>query len=85
MEESLIVAYPGENGALLDWHGNKIGTYWVISSRLAIFFGHRSSEGSMYYYMRAVVNGITYSMRGFGRGIIAGGTTRKGPVPSSAS
>jgi hypothetical protein len=68
-----IIAYPGENGELNDWHGNAIGTWRVISSRPAIFFGHRSFWGDRYYYMRAVVNGVEYSLRGFGKGMAANG------------
>ena len=72
-----LVAYPGENGQLNDWHGNKIGTYYVISSREAVFFGHRSWIGSHYYFMRAKVGGKRYSLRGFGAGMVAMGKALK--------
>ena len=69
-----LVAYPGDNGVLGDWHGNQIGTYSIIGSRPAIFFGYQSCWGSTYYYMRARLNdGSTYSLRGFGKGMIARG------------
>ena len=71
--DSGIIAYPGENGVLQDWHGNQIGTYEVISSRPAIFFGHLSWQGHRYYFMRAVVDGKRYSLRGFGVGMVARG------------
>jgi len=68
-----VVAYPGANGILNDWHGQPIGTYHVISSRPAVFFGHRSWMADRYFYMRATINGVRYSLRGFGEGMIATG------------
>jgi hypothetical protein len=75
--DTRLIAYPSENGILNDWHGNKIGTYTVTSSRPAIFFGHHSHWGSRYYYMRATVNGKQYSLRGFGVGMVAMGKAIK--------
>ncbi len=72
-----LIAYPGKNGQLKDWHGNTIGSYSVISSRPAIFFGRRSWQGSRYYFMRAKVNGVSYSLRGFGVGMVAQGKAIK--------
>lgn len=72
--DDYIIAYPRKDGVLGDWHGNAIGTYTVISSREAIFFGYRSCMSSRYYYMRAILNdGSAYSLRGFGEGCIAKG------------
>ena len=72
--DQYLIAYPAAGGILADWHGARIGTYSVISSRPAVFFGHRSWQGSTYYYMRATVNnGAHYSLRGFGAGMIARG------------
>ena len=72
--DNVLVAYPDKGGILKDWHGNAIGTYSIISSRPAVFFGHRSWQGSQYYYMRAhLPNGSFYSIRGFGIGMIAKG------------
>lgn len=69
-----LIAYPGANGVLNDWHGRQIGTYQVISSRPAVFFGHRSFMADRYFYMRAkLTSGETYSLRGFGEGMIARG------------
>ncbi len=62
-----IVAYPAKDGVLKDWHGKQIGTYRIISSRPAVFFGER------FYFMRAQVSGREYSLRGFGDGMIAKG------------
>lgn len=68
-----LIAYPGKDGVLTDWHGNRIGTYTVLSSRPAVFFGYRSWIGSQFYFMRANVNGSVYSLRGFGIGYVAKG------------
>jgi hypothetical protein len=68
-----LIAYPADNGRLNDWHGNQIGTYSITSSREAIFFGRRSWMASRYYFMRATVNLQRYSLRGFGKGMIARG------------
>lgn len=75
--DDYLVAYPGKNGILKDWHGAQIGTYRVISSRPAVFFGYRSCWADKYYYMRAQVNGRTYSLRGFGVGMFARGRAVK--------
>jgi hypothetical protein len=77
VSESYLVAYPDEGGVLKDWHGNIIGTYTVLGSRPAIFFGHRSWQGSTYYYMRGHVGKAYYSLRGFGHGMIAKGKRTK--------
>jgi hypothetical protein len=76
--DNYLIAYPGENGVLNDWHGNQIGTWKIINARLARFFGQTSWQGPKYYYMRALVNGKQYSLRGFGKGMIAKGKAIKG-------
>jgi hypothetical protein len=76
--ENYLVAYPDKNGVLKDWHGNQIGTYKTISSRIARFFGRMSWQGSKYYYMRGFVNGKAYALRGFGEGMVAKGKAIKG-------
>ena len=68
-----LVAYPAADGRLNDWHGNEIGRYTVVSSRRAVFFGRMSHWGERFYYMRAIVDGQVYSIRGFGVGMIARG------------
>lgn len=75
--DTRLIAYPAKDGRLNDWHGNQIGTYCVLSSRPAVFFGHRSWMADRYYYMRAKVNGKLYSLRGFGEGMIATGKALK--------
>lgn len=71
--DSHLVAYPKEGGILQDWHGKEIGRWYEVSSRRAIFFGYESWQGDRYYYMRARVDGKTYSLRGFGAGMVAMG------------
>ena len=71
--DNYLIAYPAKDGELKDWHGNVIGFYRVISSRPAVFFRHHSWQGSRYYYMRATVNYVHYSIRGFGIGTVAKG------------
>lgn len=72
-----LIAYPAKDGVLKDWHGKAIGTWYEISSRPAVFFGHRSFMAERFYYMRAKVNGREYSLRGFGEGMIAKGKAIK--------
>ena len=60
-----IVAYPGPDGRLNDWHGLELGTWratssWPVNSH----YGHRM------YQIEATVNGVTYTGRGFGQGMI---------------
>lgn len=77
--DSHLIAYPADNSILQDWHGAQIGTYRVISSRAAVFFGHRSWQGDRYYFMRATLtDGRQYALRGFGKGMIAQGKRVKG-------
>lgn len=77
--DDYLIAYPSKDGVLKDWHGNVLGRYRVISSRPAVFFGHRSWVGSRYFYMRATLaDGRRYSLRGFGKGMIAKGKRIKG-------
>jgi hypothetical protein len=75
--DDYLIAYPAENGILTDWHGNKIGTWYVISWRDAVFFGYPSTWGSKYYYMRGIVNNRHYSLRGFGVNMVASGRALK--------
>jgi len=77
VSDTHCIAYPAKGGELHDWHGNVIGTYRVLSSRRAVFFGHRSWQGERYYFMRATVNGRQYSLRGFGVGMVAMGRALK--------
>jgi len=71
--DGYLVAYPGKDGVLCDWHGNRIGIWRVVSSWPAVFFGRRSWIGERMYAMRATVNGRAYALRGFGVGMVARG------------
>lgn len=77
VSDDYAIAYPDGKGNLNDWHGNKIGTYWVVSSRPAVFFGQHSWQGSRYFYMRGTIGARTYAFRGFGAGMIAKGKRMK--------
>jgi hypothetical protein len=68
-----LVCYPHDDGTVRDWAGEVLGTYRVVSSRPAVFFGRRSHWGERYYFMRAKVQGRTYAIRGFGPGMMAKG------------
>lgn len=68
-----LACYPHADGTVKSWDGATLGPYQVLSSRLAVFFGHHSWQGSRYYYMRAIVRDRTYSIRGFGVGMLARG------------
>lgn len=73
-----LACYPAADGTVKDWGGNTLGTYRVLSSRPAVFFGRQSWQGSRYYFMRATVNGTVYALRGFGVGMLARGRAVKG-------
>ena len=69
----LLIAYPAKDGALTDWHGRTIGTWRAVSSwRVNSFIGSRM------YQIEAVVNGATYTGRGFGEGMIYRGRPKRG-------
>ena len=68
-----IVAYPGANGQLKDWHGNVIGTWRAVSK-----WRIDSHYSSHMYQIEAIVNGIAYTGRGMGEGIIYRGKVKKG-------
>ncbi len=60
-----IVAYPGANGALLAWHGERLGSWRAVSS-----WRVESYMGSRMFQVEARVNGVAYTGRGFGEGCI---------------
>jgi hypothetical protein len=68
-----IVAYPGENGRLNDWHGNPIGTYRIVST----WRTPRSYVSSTMHQIEATVNGIVYTGRGAGTGMIYTGKRKR--------
>ena len=60
-----IIAYPGDHGVLNDWHGNAIG-HWRTVGRWPVY----SYSGSHMHQIEARVDGVIYTGRGFGRGMI---------------
>lgn len=71
--DNYLIAYPGKHGRLNNWHGKKIGIYFIISSRRA----PNSFINNRYYYMRARIGGNEYSLQGYGEGFIAKGKRLK--------
>lgn len=70
-----VIAYPDKHGNLTDWHGNKIGTCRSVASwRVESFLGTHMHQ------IEATVNGIIYTGRGFGAGMIYKGK-RKAKQP----
>jgi hypothetical protein len=61
-----IVAYPKANGVLGDWHGNTIGTWRAAST----WRTPRSFYSATMSQIEAEVNGVTYTGRGAGEGMI---------------
>lgn len=62
--DEVLIAYPGENGVLNDWHGQPLGTWRVLSS-----WRVRSWIGSTMYSIECRVKGVRYVGRGFGKGM----------------
>jgi len=66
IDDSVIVAYPGPDGKLQNWHGATIGTWRATSS-----WRVNSWIGSKMYQIRATLpDGRTYTGRGFGESMI---------------
>ena len=61
----VIVAYPGTGGVLGDWHGNRIGSWEQVAS-----WPVHSWMGSRMFQIEALVDGVLYTGRGFGVGMI---------------
>ena len=62
-----IIAYPAKDGILNDWHGKPLGTWRAISSwklPLTAWVSDRM------YQIEATVNGVKYTGRGCGIGMI---------------
>ena len=73
-----LVCYPHEDGSVREWAGATLGSYRVVSSRPAVFFGRSSWQGDRHFYMWATVQGRTYALRGFGPGMLARGRVVRG-------
>lgn len=68
-----IIAYPRENGVLGNWHGEPIGTWRAVST----WKTPRSYMSSTMSQIEATVNGIRYTGRGAGEGMIFKGKAKK--------
>jgi hypothetical protein len=69
---AFIIAYPGKDGVLKDWHGNALGTWRAVSSwQMGWPVAHRM------FQIEATVNGVTYTGRGLGEGMIYRGRRKK--------
>ena len=77
VSDDYLICYPdGETVAssVKNWGPNVLGHIVKVSSRPAIFFGHRSYMASRYFYFRVrLTDGRLYAVRGFGKGMIARG------------
>ncbi len=67
-----IAAYPAKNGILANWHGDPIGTWKAVST----WETPRSYVSSTMSQIEALVNGIRYTGRGAGEGMIFRGKTK---------
>ncbi len=63
----VIVAYPAKDGVLTDWHGEEIGRWKNVASWRP---SSSSWIGSIMYQIEARVDGVLYTGRGFGVGMI---------------
>jgi hypothetical protein len=61
-----IIAYPSKNGVLTDWHGEPLGTWKAVATWETPYSGISSTMSQI----EAVVNGVTYTGRGAGEGMI---------------
>jgi hypothetical protein len=68
-----IIAYPKEDGILGNWRGDPIGTWKAVST----WKTPRSFMSSTMSQIEAVVNGIRYTGRGAGIGMIFKGKSKK--------
>ena len=68
-----ITAYPKENGILGDWHGKPIGTWRAVSTWKTPL----SYLCSTISQIEAVVDGIKYTGRGAGVGMIYKGKVKR--------
>ena len=60
-----IVGYLGKDGVLTDWHGNKIGQYWITST----WKTPRSYVSYTMHQVGAYVDGVFYTGRSAGEGM----------------
>ncbi len=67
-----IIAYLGKDGILSDWHGKPLGTYRTVSTWPIYSF--LSSSMSQ---VEAVVDGIRYTGRSLGEGMLYRGKRKR--------
>jgi len=70
-----IVAYLGPARVLTDWHAQRIGTYRIVSS----WTTPRSTVSERMHQVEAVVDGVTYTGRSAGLGMIFKGKRKSTP------
>lgn len=58
--------FVGVTGVMQDWHGNRLGTCRIVSSWLT----PRSFVSFHMYQIEALINGVRYTGRGAGNGMI---------------
>ncbi len=63
--DQFIIGYPAKGGILTDWHGAELGTWRSVAS-----WRVHSFIGSTMHQIEARVDGVTYTGRGFGEGMI---------------
>ena len=67
-----IIAYPGPDNVLQDWHGKALGRWKTVASwRRARWTPERMHQ------IEAVVVGVTYTGRGLGQGMIFRGRRKQ--------
>lgn len=66
------VAYPAKGGILCSWGGDMIGRWRATAS-----WPVRSYMGSRMYQIEAVIDGRTYTGRGFGEGMLWKGKAKR--------
>jgi hypothetical protein len=67
-----IVAYLGADNVLTDWHGKALGKYRITST-----WGINSALSSTMSQVEATVNGVKYTGRSMGLGMVYNGKRKK--------
>ena len=70
---SRIIAYPGPDNVLQDWHGRPLGRWRAVAS-----WRQARRKPERIYQIEAVVAGVTYTGRGLGQGMIFSGYRKRG-------
>lgn len=67
-----IIAYLGYNNDLTNWHGVKLGTYKITST-----WKINSYVSTTMHQVEAIVDGVKYTGRSMGKGMIFKGKRKK--------